>query len=63
LTAGFSSVRLETGDRQPEAIGLYLAWGYDRIPCRDEYADSPRSVCMAKQLRTEDGTRAATRSV
>jgi putative acetyltransferase len=42
--------RLETGIRQPEAMGLYEAAGYARIPCFGEYASSPHSVCYEKRL-------------
>ena len=41
---------LETGDRQYEAVGLYEAAGFTRIPCFDEYAAAPLSLCMAKDL-------------
>jgi hypothetical protein len=41
---------LESGERQPEAIGLYAASGYVRIPRFGEYADNLSSVCFAKQL-------------
>jgi GNAT superfamily N-acetyltransferase len=30
---GYRAIRLETGDRQPEAIRLYESAGYRRIPC------------------------------
>jgi putative acetyltransferase len=41
---------LETGVRQPEAIGLYEGMGFRRIAAFGEYVDSPLSVCMAKPL-------------
>jgi GNAT superfamily N-acetyltransferase len=47
---GYTTVRLETGDRQPEAIGLYEGCGYYRIPNYGFYADSDQSVCFEKQL-------------
>jgi len=47
---GFLTVRLETADRQPEAIRLYEQSGYHRIPNFGIYADSKRSVCFGKQL-------------
>jgi putative acetyltransferase len=43
--------RLETGTRQPEALGLYRALGYfDRGPFGDYPTDDPLSVFMEKQL-------------
>jgi putative acetyltransferase len=47
---GYTTVRLETGDRQPEAIGLYERCGYYRIPNYGFYADSGHSVCFEKTL-------------
>ena len=47
---GATRVVLETGERQVEALGLYESAGFRRIARFGEYADSPLSVCMAKQL-------------
>src|SRR5262245_9847152 len=47
---GYSTLRLETGTRQPEAIGLYRSTGYVEIPCFGEYASDAFSVCFAKRL-------------
>ena len=47
---GFLTVRLETADRQPEAILLYERSGYHRIPNFGIYTGSKRSVCFEKQL-------------
>ena len=47
---GYTAVRLETGERQPEAIGLYSAAGYGRIPRYGPYVDDERSVCFEKRL-------------
>jgi GNAT superfamily N-acetyltransferase len=47
---GFTVSRLETGVRQPEALRLYEAAGYRRIPCFGEYAASAHSVCYEKGL-------------
>jgi GNAT superfamily N-acetyltransferase len=41
---------LETGLRQGEALALYERAGFSRIPAFGEYASSPLSVCMAKDL-------------
>jgi putative acetyltransferase len=47
---GYSTLRLETGTRQPEAIGLYRSAGYSKIPCFGEYADDLFSVCFEKRF-------------
>jgi putative acetyltransferase len=47
---GYSILRLETGNLQPEAISLYESSGFERIPCYGQYADDPYSVCFEKQL-------------
>ena len=46
---GYSTLRLETGTRQPEAIGLYRSAGYAEIPCFGEYAGDVFSVCFEKR--------------
>lgn len=49
---GFSVMRLETGPKQPEAIGLYHKFGYAEIPLFGEYLVSSKefSICMEKRL-------------
>ncbi len=47
---GYTSLRLETGLRQPDAIGLYESAGYRRVPCYGPYAENPLSVCFEKLL-------------
>jgi GNAT superfamily N-acetyltransferase len=47
---GHALVRLETGQGQPEAIGLYRSAGYREIDGFGEYADNPFSVCFEKRL-------------
>lgn len=47
---GYEALRLETGDRQPEALGLYASAGFERIPCYGPYVDDPHSVCFRKRL-------------
>ncbi|MEO5877107.1 MAG: GNAT family N-acetyltransferase [Streptosporangiaceae bacterium] len=47
---GHLVLRLETGDLQPEAIGLYQAAGFRRVPRYAPYLDSPRSICFEKDL-------------
>lgn len=47
---GFALARLETGDRQPEALGLYRATGY--VPCGafGGYPEGPPSLFFEKRL-------------
>jgi putative acetyltransferase len=47
---GYASVVLETGDRQPEALGLYESSGYERIPCYPPYDSRTLSLCFEKRL-------------
>jgi putative acetyltransferase len=44
---------LETGKRQPEAIGLYTKSGYKQIPNYGQYAGVENSVCFEKVLRKD----------
>jgi GNAT superfamily N-acetyltransferase len=47
---GYTAVRLETGDRQPEAIALYERSGYHRVSNFGVYADNIHSHCFEKPL-------------
>ena len=47
---GYSGLVLETGDRQPEAVGLYLSAGFAPIPCYGVYASRAWSFCYEKIL-------------
>ena len=47
---GYAGIVLETGDRQPEALGLYASAGYERIPCYGVYATRELSRCYEKSL-------------
>ena len=47
---GYARIVLETGDRQPEALGLYASAGYERIPCYGNYATRALSMCFEKTL-------------
>jgi putative acetyltransferase len=47
---GLACIRLETGTRQPEAIGLYAATGFRRIPPFGNYRDDLLSIFMEKTL-------------
>ena len=44
-------ISLETGIRQPEAIGLYRASGYRDCPPFGTYCTDPLSLFMTKRLR------------
>ncbi len=50
LALGYSFVRLETGNLQAEAIGLYASAGYEPIPRYGPFVDDTRSVCFEKRL-------------
>ena len=47
---GYTGIVLETGDKQPEALGLYLSAGYGPIPCYGVYASRTLSRCFEKTL-------------
>ena len=47
---GYTGIVLETGDSQPEALGLYTSAGYGPIPCYGVYAARALSRCFEKQL-------------
>jgi len=47
---GYSKCILETGKRQPDAIGLYKKNGYKLIPNWGQYAGVENSVCFEKEL-------------
>jgi GNAT superfamily N-acetyltransferase len=47
---GRKRVILETGDRQPEAIGLYTSAGYRRITDFGFYKDEPGVLSYARDL-------------
>jgi GNAT superfamily N-acetyltransferase len=47
---GYSFVRLETGNLQAAAIGLYVSAGFGPIPRYGPFAEDPKSVCFEKRL-------------
>ncbi|MFI6350615.1 GNAT family N-acetyltransferase [Streptomyces sp. NPDC050560] len=49
--AGRVRMVLETGIRQPEAIGLYTSTGYEPCTPFGHYRGTPLSRCFAKRLR------------
>ena len=52
---GMTTLRLETGTRQPEAMSLYESMGYRRIPLFGDYVGDPFSVCYEKRLEGQGG--------
>lgn len=46
----YTTIRLETGNRQPKAIALYQSCGYQQIESFGPYVGDPTSVCFEKQL-------------
>ncbi|MGE0240922.1 MAG: GNAT family N-acetyltransferase [Parvibaculaceae bacterium] len=48
---GLKAMKLETGTLQPEALGLFAAWGFTRCgPYADYPTDDPYSVFMEKRV-------------
>jgi GNAT superfamily N-acetyltransferase len=47
---GYRRLQLQTGLRQPEAVALYAASGYHRIPNFGTWAASGLTACFAKDL-------------
>ncbi|HZK96076.1 MAG TPA: GNAT family N-acetyltransferase [Prolixibacteraceae bacterium] len=47
----FEKCLLETGLKQPEAIGLYKKNGYRLIPNYGQYAGMENSVCFEKEVK------------
>ncbi|PKQ27118.1 MAG: hypothetical protein CVT64_01330 [Actinobacteria bacterium HGW-Actinobacteria-4] len=50
--AGATTLVLETGTEQPEALALYARIGYHRIPNFGAYKGEPNSICFARELPT-----------
>ena len=51
LELSYTRCILETGKRQPDAIGLYKKTGYRSIPNYGQYAGVKNSVCFEKDLK------------
>ena len=47
---GYAGIVLETGDRQPESVGLYVSAGFERMPCYPPYSERELSLCFQKRL-------------
>src|SRR6476646_5071921 len=50
VARGWTVLRLETGPRQAEAIGLYTSAGYAPIPPFGHYVGSEHSLCFERRL-------------
>jgi putative acetyltransferase len=50
VRAGCKLLKLETGPFQPEALGLYASFGYERRGPFGEYTNDPLSVFMQKRI-------------
>jgi GNAT superfamily N-acetyltransferase len=47
---GWTRLRLETGDQQPDAVAFYTRAGYTPIPRFGAYAAEPSSLCFEREL-------------
>jgi GNAT superfamily N-acetyltransferase len=54
--AGHDGVVLNTGDRQPEAVALYVAAGYRPVPGYGIYAAARGAVFLGKKLGSGEGS-------
>ena len=50
VARGGRRIILQTGDRQPEAVALYLKLGYRQIPIYEPYVVFAESLCFARDL-------------
>lgn len=48
--SGYSTLKIETGTKQPEAAALYRSCGYREIPLFGKYIGNPYSMCFAKEI-------------
>jgi GNAT superfamily N-acetyltransferase len=53
VEAGYLRMVLETGLKQPEAIGLYTSAGYAEVPKFGYYANEPSAVHLGKILEEQ----------
>jgi GNAT superfamily N-acetyltransferase len=47
---GWTSLLLETGDAQPDAVAFYTRQGYRPVPRFGHYVDTPSSLCFGRRL-------------
>jgi putative acetyltransferase len=52
VARGWTTLRLETGTEQPDAVRVYTREGYAPIPKFGHYAHSAISLCFEKTLRS-----------
>ncbi|MCR8845872.1 GNAT family N-acetyltransferase [Paenibacillus sp. SC116] len=50
IEQNYTTIRLETGDQQPESIHFYKKYGFYEIERFGQYADSEGSLCFEKIL-------------
>jgi putative acetyltransferase len=48
---GYSSLVLETGKKQPEAIALYTKYGFSQIENYGQYVGIENSLCFERQIK------------
>jgi len=48
---GYEKCVLETGKKQPEAVGLYRKNGYSQIPNYGQYEGIENSLCFEKRMK------------
>lgn len=53
---GYRAIVLETGLRQPEAVTLYEAHGYSRIPNYGPSTETEWSICLEKRFDDQLGS-------
>jgi GNAT superfamily N-acetyltransferase len=51
---GYRLVRLETGNRQPEAVALYESNGFRRIPPYGSHVGDALSICFEKNVTKDE---------
>jgi putative acetyltransferase len=56
---GYKVLRVETGNRQPEAIALYESCGFQRIPPYGSHVNDPVSICFEKKVASDRDKRRA----
>jgi GNAT superfamily N-acetyltransferase len=54
LSFGYRNLRLETGNRQTEAVALYESHGFGRIAPYGCHVDDALSICFEKRLSGEE---------